>query len=693
MKSRAALLASMLLLIVSGGAMAQTYEGRTLVEPRLIADTTAIVPGQPFRVGLVLKMAPKWHTYWEYAGDAGIPTQIKWQLPPGFAVGPIEWPLPEAILEPGDIQVYAYGGEVMLVQTIRPPASLAVGESVELKADASWLVCAELCIPGKAALSLSLPVASSAEPANADAFARTVRSVPSMDAPPFAISWKRAGDTLTGSFPAPEGTTAVDFFPLPAQDQEVGHPKIQKADGGYLIRISAKGDLRGVLAIRDAAGERGWYVVAAPSSAGAMPASTGLPTLWAALLSGLLGGLILNLMPCVLPVISLKIFGFVRQAGQSRRSIALHGLAFAAGIFAWFLGLGVVIVAIKASGAQATWAFQFQNPWFNLAIATLVFVFALNLFGVFELTLPGRATTALSEAGGREGYGGSFFQGVFATLLATPCTGPFLGSSLGFAFSQPAPVTLLLFGSIATGMALPYLALSAQPGWVRFLPKPGAWMERLKQFMGFPLLAALLWLLYIIGAQRGPRAIIWAAAFLLTLGVALWLYGLVAAPHVKMRSRLAGIVIALALALGGGWLFLGQLFAQERIALPTATSGDAADGIPWQPFSKAAVDKLLAEGKPVFIDFTADWCLTCKFNERTSINVPAVRKKMAELGIVPVRADWTNANPEITAALQRFDRVGVPFYVLYPAGKPDAPIPLPELLTESLVLETLSKAR
>ncbi|HEY8898968.1 MAG TPA: thioredoxin family protein [Chthoniobacterales bacterium] len=703
MNFRAALAGLFLFVTALGAAHAQVYQGRTLVEPALIADTTAIVPGKPFRVGLRLKMAPEWHTYWEYAGDAGIPTQIKWDLPPGFGAGPIEWPLPEAILEPGDIQVYAYGGEILLLQTIQPPANLGPGASVTLRANASWLVCAEICIPGKAALSLDLPVATQAEPANVEAFAQAAKRLPSPEAPPFEILWTRSGGTLTGSFPVPEGTTGVDFFPLPGKDQEVGHAKIEKAGEGYILRIDTKGDLRGVIAVKNSTGERGWWVTASAPSAPAAsenPESeirnpkSSLSALLAALFSGFLGGIILNLMPCVLPVISLKIFGFVRQAGSSHRSIALHGFAFAAGIFAWFLALGLVIVGIKATGAQATWAFQFQNPWFNLGIATLVFAFALNLFGVFELTLPGRATSALSEASGREGYGGSFFQGVFATLLATPCTGPFLGSSLGFAFTQPAPITLLLFASIATGMALPYLALSLQPGWVRFLPKPGAWMERLKQFMGFPLLAALLWLLYIIGGQRGPRAIIWAAAFLLVLGLALWIYGLVSAPHIRGRARAMGLLVALALVGGAGWLFLGQYFANEKLAPAAGAAIEKnGDGIPWQPYSKAAVDKLLAEGKPVFIDFTADWCLSCKFNERTAIDVPAVRRKIAELGIVPIKADWTNANPEITAALQRFDRVGVPFYVLYPAGKSDAPITLPELLTESLVLDALSRAK
>jgi thiol:disulfide interchange protein DsbD len=688
-------IAALLLLLFAAAAPAQVYKGQTLVQPRLVADTTAIVPGRPFRVGLVLEMAPGWHTYWKYAGDAGIPTTLKWQLPSGFTAGSLEWPLPKAEVEPGDIEVYAYGGEVMLLQTIKPPAQLPPGP-VKLSADAAWLVCAELCIPGKAALTLELPVADSAESTNADLFAKWSARIPAAGPPPFRVAWTRSGDTLQTRIHPDPATQSVEFFPLPASaEQEIGHPKITgSAAEGFTISLESKSDLTGVLAIKSATATRAWTVEIHPTAATAPEPQIQNPkskiqNLWAALLSGFLGGLILNLMPCVLPVIALKIFGFVAQAGRSRRAILGHGLAFAAGVFAWFLGIGAVIVGLRAAGGGVTWAFQFQNVWFNLALAAIVLVFALSLFGVFELVLPGRATTRFGEAGAHEGWVGSFFQGVFATLLATPCTGPFLGASLGFAFSQPAAVTMAFFACMAAGLALPYVLLSAQPAWVRFLPKPGAWMERLKQFMGFPLLAALLWLLYIVGQQRGSDAIVWAGAFLLALALACWLYGLASAP--TARRRAIPLLAALALVLGGGWLFLGTLFPSAAAA--QSATVESKDGIPWQPFTQAALDKLLAEGKPVFVDFTAAWCLSCKYNERTAIDTPAVREKFRELGIVPLRADWTNANPEITAALQRFGRVGVPFYVLYPAGKPSEPITLPELLTEQIVLDALAKAR
>jgi thiol:disulfide interchange protein DsbD len=279
------------------------------------------------------------------------------------------------------------------------------------------------------------------------------------------------------------------LYPLPAKDQIVGHPSFQAPD---TLTIKAPSPFTGVLAVGEGPSRRAWFVSDTISAISTAPGQSSTLSLWVALFYGFVGGLILNLMPCVLPVISLKIFGFIKQAEHSRRSILLHGLAFGAGIFVWFLGLAAVIIFLKSGGAEVTWAFQFQNPWFNVAIGSVVFVFALNLVGVFEFVLPGQALNAMESAGSTGGLVGSFFQGVFATLLATPCTAPFLGSALGFAFSQSPTVILAMFVAVASGMAVPYLILSASPGWLKFLPRPGAWMERLKQFMAFPLLAHLL---------------------------------------------------------------------------------------------------------------------------------------------------------------------------------------------------------
>lgn len=673
-------------LMAGASVFAQVHEGRTLVTPSLVADTTAVVPGRPFKVGLLLQTVPKWHTYWEYSGDAGFPTEIKWALPPGFEAGPIEWPLPERLLEPGDIEVYAYGEKVLLLTTVTVPADVKE-TSVTLKADVAWLVCEEICIPGKAQLELTLPVQPQAEMANQELFQEFLTQIPSSEAPPYQLAWKNTGPAHLLTISGLGSARSVDVYPLPAEGQQVDHPKPSPVtDGQATVEINIEGDVRGVLVVDGPEGRRGWFV----SSASA-PSPTGGLSLWLALFYGFLGGLILNLMPCVLPVISLKIFGFIRQAGDDRGSILRHGLAFTAGIFTWFLGLALLIIILKNAGHQVTWAFQFQNPWFNFGIACIVFVFALNLFGVFEIVLPGKAQNALTDASGGEGYAGSFFQGIFATLLATPCTAPFLGASLGFAFSQSAVVILAIFAAISLGMAAPYLLLSAQPGWMKVLPRPGAWMERVKQFMGFPLLATLIWLLFILGAQKGLEAVIWVASFLLVLAMACWILGAFASPLQSARSRALAWVVCLLLIGAGGWYFIGQKFVASRASGSSQPAKEG--GIPWQPFSQAALDEAIASGQPVFVDFTADWCISCKYNEKTAIDIPEVRKLVEERKIIMIKADWTNENPEITAILKQHGRVGVPFYLLYPGGGSRQPSTLPEILTPGTVLDAFGRVK
>ena len=671
-------LALAFLLFAASPVSAQLHGGKTLVKASLLADTMAIVPGQAFQVGLLLEMEPGWHTYWEYSGDSGLPTTVDWSLPSGFVASPIEWPVPEARVEPGDIQVYAYSGRVLLLTTITPPPDLS--GTVTLRAAASWLVCEEICVPGDAKLELSLPVGKSAAPANAALFEEFRSRLPSKEAPPFDLVWKRTGDVLALQVKGAPAATPLALFPLPAKNQIVGHPTFEAPD---TMTIKAASPFTGVLSAGEGPARRAWFVSDTASSEPVITSQSSTLSLWVALFYGFLGGLILNLMPCVLPVISLKIFGFIKQAGDSRRSIFLHGLAFATGIFVWFLGLAAVIIALKSGGAEVTWAFQFQNPWFNVVIGSVVFIFALNLAGVFEFVLPGRASNAMESSGSTSGLAGSFFQGVFATLLATPCTAPFLGSALGFAFSQSTTVILAMFTAVASGMALPYLILSASPGWLKFLPRPGVWMERLKQFMAFPLFATLVWILSILGGQRGTDGVIWFCAFLLCLAFACWLLGSFCGPLAPRAKQTIALIIILATVGLGGWYFLGEKFAHVGL--------ETMDRIAWVPFSKARVEEELAAGRSVFVDFTADWCITCKFNERTAIDTPVIRALLKEKNITPIKADWTNANPEITAALKSFGRVGVPLYVIYAASNSQAPVVLPELLTESLLADTLKK--
>ncbi|HSU86989.1 MAG TPA: protein-disulfide reductase DsbD domain-containing protein [Chthoniobacterales bacterium] len=676
---------------------AQMFDGRQLVEAKLLADTTAVVPGQPFTAGLLLKMAPGWHTYWQFPGDAGIPTEIKWNLPPGWKTGPIQWPVPLKLSEPGGIQIYGYHDQVLLMVALTPPAEIAE-RAVKLSAAVDWLVCEKVCIPGSAQVQLDLPVGGQATPANTDLFTRyrdrLPRELPASAAD--AVHWNRRSQAfqLTISDKSLARATAVDFFPLPDATTVIGHPRREKAGENslvFLIPFESAGastkSIDGLIVAGDHAFSLGKSRSVPAAAPGNITAPASAPAgLLKLLFFGFLGGLILNLMPCVLPVISLKIFGFIRHAGDKRARIFGNGVAFSAGIFAWFIGLALLMIALKSAGHEITWAIQFTNPYFLVAISALVLVFALNLFGVFEITLPATATSGLVGWSAREGYAGSFLQGVFATVLATPCTAPYLGTALGFAFAQSAAIIVLMFLAIAAGMSLPYLLLSAQPAWLRFVPRPGPWMVRVKQFMGFLLLATLLFLLWVIGVARGLDAAIWVSAFLLALSIACWMLGSFSLPTASRGQRSLVFMLMLGLVLGSGFYFIGQKFSATK----TATSSLTKDG--WIPFSPERVQAELAQGRTVFIDFTAAWCITCKFNEASVLESATVKSAFERYSVVKMKADWTNADPVVTKALKQFGRVGVPLYVLYPAATPNEPIVMPELLTQSLVLGHLQSA-
>ncbi|HEY7000979.1 MAG TPA: thioredoxin family protein [Candidatus Udaeobacter sp.] len=676
---------------------AQVYQGKELVKAELLADTNAIVPGKPFTVGLLLRMAPGWHTYWAFSGDAGLPTELKWKLPPGWKVCEIQWPIPLKTIDPGDIETYGYENEVLLMQEITPPQKID-DPSVKLYAEASWLVCEKICVPGGATLQLELPISTTGQPANSELFARYRRLLPkNWPGPEVATpSWSRAGSDLHLKITSETlaNYPALDFFPLPGQGVVVGHPAIQSRNKNEVVfRIPIEsGNLSSIPGLivysEQANGENraAWQISGAPIvSAAARAPARGLFTF---LLFGFLGGLILNLMPCVLPVISLKIFGFIQHAGQSRQKVLRSGLAFAAGIFAWFVGLALLLVVLKSAGHRnLTWGgFQFTNAYFVLALSVIVLVFALNLFGVFEISLPQNMTRGLLSTTERKDDLGSFFQGVFATVLATPCTAPFLGTALGFAFSQSAAVILAMFVSIAAGMSAPYLLLSAQPAWLRFLPKPGPWMLHLKQFMGFLLLATLLFLLYVLGAQRGLEGAIWASCFLLVISVVCWMKGAFIVPTSTAAKRAVVLVLMLMLVLGSGFYFIGGKFRSTNVALAGSRPGGD-----WQAFTPERLQTELEQGHSVFVDFTAAWCLTCKFNEANVLESEQVREAFQRHAIVKLKADWTNGDPVITKLLQQFGRPGVPLYVLYP-GKNEEPIVFPEVLTKGMVLEKLETA-
>jgi len=682
-------------IVFAHSGLGQTYQGRELVKATLLADTSAIIPGKPFTAGLLLRIAPGWHTYWKFSGDAGLPTEIKWKLPAGWKVGEIQWPIPLKTNDPGDIQTYGYQDEVLLMQEITPPAKIDIA-LVKLSAEANWLVCEKICIPGCANLELELPTSTTADPKNADLFARYRRLLPQKfpDSKTAIASWSRVGSDLHLNLASDNlaNYPRVDFYPLPQDTTVVGHPSAESRKANEItFRIPIESpdknlsSMPGLVVFSKSpnGNDRTAWQIEASIVAAAKPSapSRGIFTF---LLFGFIGGFILNLMPCVLPVISLKIFGFIQQAGQSRQKIFRSGLAFTAGIFAWFIALALLLIALKAGGRDATWGgFQFTNAYFVLGLSVIVLVFALNLFGVFEISLPQSMTRGLLASSERRDNFGSFFQGVFATVLATPCTAPFLGTALGFAFSQSAPVILSIFVAIAAGMSAPYFLLSVQPAWLRFLPQPGPWMVHVKQFMGFLLLATLLFLLYVLGAQRGLEGAIWASCFLLIVAIACWMKGAFILPATSTAKRSLVLVLMLLLLLFSGAYFIGDKFQSAKIDI--AASGAPGD---WQPFTPERLRTERDQGHAVFVDFTAAWCLTCKFNEKTVLEAAPVREAFQRHGVVKLRADWTNGDPVITKLLQQFGRPGVPLYVLYP-GKSEEPIVFPELLTQRILLDKL----
>ncbi len=692
----------LLLLQLLQVAHAQFLSGPPKAVPSLIADTAAVAADKPFTLGIRFALADRWHIYWQAPGDSGAAPQVEWDLPPGFTAGALQWPLPHSLKSEGDLYTNVYEGEVVLPVEIHPPKELPAGPFV-FKAKLKWYVCSETCLPGAGDVSLSLP-AGQPKPANAEVFTLWKNRLPQSSPAPFSVEWSRTPDALLVKVQGAPAGEKVEVFPIPPVGATADHP--EPISRTYRIPTTNQGQpesWKALVVLEGGAGERrGWEVGAAFApgvSNSAVPTSGGTPAggatftpktispesatataaggmagvLWAAFL----GGLLLNLMPCVLPVIALKIFGFTQQAGEDPKRVFRLGLAFVGGVFTFFLGLAFAVIGLKAAGSGLNWGFQFQNPLILTALIAAVFVFGLNLLGVFEITLGGDTNAKLSALSSKQGYGGAFLHGAFTTLLGTSCTAPYLGVTLGFAVSQPAPSVILIFLTIAAGMSLPYLLLTSNPTLLRFLPKPGAWMERLKQVMGFFILGVAVWLLSVLGQSRGTAALSGACAFLLALGVACWLLG-------TLRSRPLALLLSVALAFGGYHVFLKEALHQTA-SLPASKSALTEK---WEPFSPERVNAELAKGHPVFVDFTAEWCLNCKVNEHVTLSKPEVQAAFKEHDVVLLKADWTNGDPMITAELNRFKRLGVPFYLLYHPANPEPKV-FPELLTPGIVLEAL----
>ena len=678
-------------------------------EATLVSETKSIQPGVPFTIALRIRMEPKWHSYWKNPGDSGLPTKINWQLPSGWKAGPIQWPFPHKIATP-PLMTYGYENEVWLLTKITSPSTLSL-KPITLRAQVKWLVCQDSCLPAKADLKLTLPMQNSAPATDArwsTSFAKVRREIPvaKSDWTIYAEKAAKGNGVVLHFSPSKGRQTNSDwaaketyfFASEPSIVEHAAPQKMTRAGDGFRLELapsedsqSAPKQLRGVLLAPEgkawnADGNRALEIDVPVGKAGssastplaAKPTSGTSTTLPIALLLALGGGLLLNLMPCVFPVLSLKILGFVQQSGEDKSQIKKHGFAFGAGVLLSFWTLAGVLLVVRAAGVGAGWGYQLQYPPFVAALVILLFAVGLNLLGAFEIGVSLTRVSAPKTSHG--GLGGSFWSGVLATVVATPCTAPFMGASLAYALTQPAAVSLLVFTFLGIGMATPYVVLSLNPELIKKLPRPGAWMETFKQLMAFPIFATALWLLWVFGLQTGVEGMTFLLGALLFLGAAIWIYRRGQSTPARVGAFIFTI-LALALAWNGAKLLpMETIFSAKNAVAKNA----------WQPYSAQKTEAALASGRPVFINFTAAWCITCQVNKRTTLHRPEIANAFAQHNVVLMEADWTRQDNEITKALESYGRSGVPTYVLLAPGEAKPQV-LPEVLSPSIVLGALEK--
>ncbi|MBT4098224.1 MAG: hypothetical protein HOM68_19550 [Gemmatimonadetes bacterium] len=694
------------------GFQGESRFDRHPVQARLVLNKSDPLAGGPFTAAIVLQMDDHWHTYWEFSGDAGLPTKLEWQLPQGVEAGPLQWAGPTRYTESGDLTVFGYADQVVLLTPLTVDGDAARSHDVDLTVRVSWLVCAEICIPGDTTLSVGLDQLTSdhvdadliddarqhlIQPWTAadDARVSLAATVRVTDAGHLDVVVELESPDVGGGLP--------DLYPTEPAGTYVEENARQAAATGARVQFrvvpyageSQPTAMDVVVAVADAQGQiqyRRTEIELTPSSSVDLFATDysqneSERSLWVYLLMALVGGMILNLMPCVLPVISLKVMSLVSQAGEAPERIRRHGIAFCAGVVTTFLLLAFVVIAIKSTGELIGWGFQFQSPLFVIGLASLVFVLGLSLFGVLSVRLPGE-TGRLGVMAEQKGIAGSFANGILATILATPCTAPFLGTALGFAFSQSAFTTLAIFSVTGFGMALPYALLAARPGWVRWLPAPGPWMEYFKQSMAFLLMATTVWLLWVLGRQLGMEAVVWTTAFFLCLAAASTMVGQWIDLRSTTRRRRLIWGSAILLVIISYRLLIHPLLLDPR-PLAAHVQNEAGQ---WADFDRHEVEDLIGQGRIVFIDFTADWCWTCKVNERVVLADKQVQDAFAAADVALIKADWTHREPDITKMLHAFGRPGVPLYVIFAGGTGDDPIILPEVITPGLVTAAIDEA-
>ncbi len=699
------LLGLLLALLMATPAYAQSVVQTDNLRAELLADVSAAKAGEPFWVGLRQTIRPKWHTYWKNPGESGLPTEITWTLPAGATAGPIVWPQPHLFDISGVIN-YGFQDEAILLVRITPPA--ASTGPFKLEAAANWLVCEDVCIPEEGKFELTIPVTATgapAAPATRAIFDKARQSVPKPSPWPARYGVAKSGDpTLIVEAKGLKADTIRDVYFFPAEWGPIASMAKQTATiGADGIRIPLqRGDAKGalpselagtlVLTEKTADGEiKQAFDLSAkldaafiPSSALTAAAASEQLSLVEALLFALLGGLILNLMPCVFPVLAMKAAAFAALAGHERSVLRRDGIAYTLGVLISFAVMAAIVIAIRGSVGDVSWGFQFQSPVFSLLIAYLFFVVGLNLSGMFEFS--SRFAGVGQTLAARGGSAGAFFTGVLAVIVATPCTAPFMAAALGFALSQPPPQTMAVLLALGLGLALPYLALSMTPALQRLMPRPGPWMDRLRQFLAFPMFASAVWMVWVLTQQTGADGVIYALGGMILIAFAIWLLRIGSGASAATWVRRAVAAAAVLLAFGAA------LKLEDGPATAASASGAPAAGVNfegWERFSRERMNQAVAAGKPVFVDFTAAWCITCLVNERVALETEAVRRAFEQAGVVKLKGDWTNRDPEITSLLKDLGRAGVPLYLLWVPGAAQPKI-LPQVLTESLILSELA---
>jgi thiol:disulfide interchange protein DsbD len=696
---------------------------------QLVAPSSTLVPGQAAQAGLYFKLEQGWHVYWKNAGDAGEPPHIKWTLPAGITGGPLQFPAPQR-LPVGPLMDFGYENEVLFPFTLNAAGSAAPGPAT-LHAHVDWLVCREVCIPGKADLEMVRTVGGAAgTPIEPDAglYARLADKLPK----PLPADSKLGFVATAGGFKLTVETghreTQAAFFP--ADQDVIDNPAPQKMTPtakGFTLEIKkdptlakAPDQLRGVIEL---SGGRAYEIAAAagapvavkadanaagvegpataPSSSQAVPVGSSTANtvasqgLFRVIGFAFLGGIILNLMPCVFPVLFLKGLALVNSGNEERHRLRAHGLVYTAGIVISFWALVGALLGLRAAGARLGWGFQFQSPVFLFLMAGLLFFLGLSLAGQFEIGL------SLTSKGGalaqKQGYAGSFFTGVLAVIVATPCTAPFMGAAIGYALAASAVTTFAVFTALALGLAAPYLALTLQPAWTRILPRPGAWMEVLRQAVSVPIFGTVIWMAWVIANAYGAEMVAALMVGLLLLAIAGWFLG--RWPAKGWSAALAGLIMLAVVALSifakvNSDRVVPGFDASHVLTLQLTPEAYAefrqnSLGRNWEPWSEAAVSRYQSQGTPVFVDFTAKWCLSCQVNERVALTKPEVMSAFADHHVALLKADWTQHDDAIAKELERLGRSGVPAYALYVPGEP-SPRLLPEALTPGIVLDAIN---